>query len=284
MKIILLGTGTPIVDPERQGPSTLLEINNEYFLFDCGRGVTTQLIKAKIPLQDIGLLFITHHHIDHISDLGDLLLAIWNSGRKTKIQIIGPTGTSTIIKALLESVLVRDIQFNIALEKSFNNSIPDIKDLIIVNDVKPGIVYSKDDVKIFTRFVEHGQLFLGFTQNNWPSLGYRIETNKNVIAISGDSIVCDELSKLVNKADVFVQCCFLSEEEIDSHSRKILTTHIIASADSIGQFANQKKIPTLILTHFRKKSSEQMKNIELKIKRNFFGNLVLGKDLQVIEL
>src|SRR6478752_7798871 len=38
-KVTLLGTGTPIPDPDRFGPSTLVEAGNQKLLFDAGRGV-----------------------------------------------------------------------------------------------------------------------------------------------------------------------------------------------------------------------------------------------------
>ena len=38
-KVTLLGTGTPIPDPNRFGPSTLVEAGNKKLLFDAGRGV-----------------------------------------------------------------------------------------------------------------------------------------------------------------------------------------------------------------------------------------------------
>src|SRR5207247_4222315 len=38
-KVTLLGTGTPIPDPARFGPSTLVEAGNKRLLFDAGRGV-----------------------------------------------------------------------------------------------------------------------------------------------------------------------------------------------------------------------------------------------------
>src|SRR6266478_1500933 len=37
-KVTLLGTGTPIPDPDRFGPSTLVEAGNQKLLFDAGRG------------------------------------------------------------------------------------------------------------------------------------------------------------------------------------------------------------------------------------------------------
>ena len=36
--ITLLGTGSPIVDPNRAGPSTLVSAGGQLFLVDCGRG------------------------------------------------------------------------------------------------------------------------------------------------------------------------------------------------------------------------------------------------------
>ena len=42
-KVTLLGTGTPIPDPDRFGPSTLVEAGNQKLLFDAGRGATIRL-------------------------------------------------------------------------------------------------------------------------------------------------------------------------------------------------------------------------------------------------
>ena len=35
----LLGTGSPMIDPNRAGPSTLVGSGDQIFLVDCGRGV-----------------------------------------------------------------------------------------------------------------------------------------------------------------------------------------------------------------------------------------------------
>ena len=39
IEITLLGTGSPLVDPLRAGPATLVRAGGRSFLFDCGRGV-----------------------------------------------------------------------------------------------------------------------------------------------------------------------------------------------------------------------------------------------------
>ncbi len=40
MRITLLGTGTPILGPNRQASALLIEIEDDKLLFDAGRGVT----------------------------------------------------------------------------------------------------------------------------------------------------------------------------------------------------------------------------------------------------
>ena len=67
-KVILLGTSTPNPLPDRFGPSTLVEADNEKLVFDCGRGATIRLWQLKIPLGTVKL-FITHLHSDHTGGL-----------------------------------------------------------------------------------------------------------------------------------------------------------------------------------------------------------------------
>ena len=82
MKLTLLGTGGPLPDPDRHGPAAILQIGNKYLLFDAGRGVVRQIVRAGIPLERVNPVFITHHHYDHIGDLADVILTSWLQGRK----------------------------------------------------------------------------------------------------------------------------------------------------------------------------------------------------------
>src|SRR5260370_6197323 len=51
--VTLLGTGTPIPNIERFGPSTLVEAGTETLLIDCGRGVPIRLTQLHIPLRAV---------------------------------------------------------------------------------------------------------------------------------------------------------------------------------------------------------------------------------------
>src|ERR1043165_4351167 len=73
-RIILLGTkGGPTVGTLRSNASTLLVINNEPYVVDCGYGVTRQLLSAKVTPDRIRYIFITHHHSDHDLEYGPII-------------------------------------------------------------------------------------------------------------------------------------------------------------------------------------------------------------------
>jgi ribonuclease BN (tRNA processing enzyme) len=48
VKIIFLGTGWPVPNPDRVGSSQLLEIAGRYYLIDCGNNATTQMVRAGV--------------------------------------------------------------------------------------------------------------------------------------------------------------------------------------------------------------------------------------------
>src|SRR5947209_17706789 len=76
-KVTLLGTGTPIPDLDRFGPSTLVQAGNQKMLFDAGRGATIrlrQIDSSGTLLSNIDALFLTHYHSDHTLGIPDLWL------------------------------------------------------------------------------------------------------------------------------------------------------------------------------------------------------------------
>ena len=85
MKITLLGTGSPIPDPRRAGPSTLVHRPAPTLLVDCGRGVLMRLTAAGVLPPMLHAVLVTHLHSDHITDLNDVITTHW---------IMAPEGTA----------------------------------------------------------------------------------------------------------------------------------------------------------------------------------------------
>src|SRR5271165_3124579 len=68
IEVTLLGTGSPIPDPQRAGPSTRVRAGGQTFLVDCGRGVLQRAIAVGAGANSLTALLLTHLHSDHIAD------------------------------------------------------------------------------------------------------------------------------------------------------------------------------------------------------------------------
>ncbi len=280
MKLFLLGSGTPILDKQRQATTAILiDIGSEKILFDAGRGVTSQMLNQDIHPSSVGTIFITHHHYDHICDLGEFLLSSWHNGRKDPIWIFGPNGTSDIVGALLNQVYARDIAFAL-----FNEAdVTDIRQIVKVKDVPPGLVFENDRWQVFAEYVDHGNS-IGLSEAEWPCLGYRFQANDKTVTIGGDTIDCDGLQRLAKDADMLIISCYLADKEIESQAFERLANHIIASSRQVGKIASRAGVHRLLLTHFRKKSNELMISLEQDVRADFDGEIYIGEDGMMIEV
>src|ERR1700720_4013009 len=98
-QIVLLGTGTPLPDPARSGPSTAIVVNGTPYLVDFGAGVVRQAAAARkkgvrgLEPVNLKIAFLTHLHSDHTLGFPDLILTPWIVGRKTPLEVYGPPGT-----------------------------------------------------------------------------------------------------------------------------------------------------------------------------------------------
>ncbi|MCP4406694.1 MAG: MBL fold metallo-hydrolase [Gammaproteobacteria bacterium] len=284
MKITLLGTGGPKPDPNRQGSGVLLNIErDDYLLFDAGRGVSTQLVRAGITPQVVNPIFITHHHFDHIGNLADVILSAWNNGRIEPLHIIGPAGTADIVLALLNQVYAGDIKFRLTEAALSETKLVDVREMVKVRDVEPDLVYDNKTWQVYAEYVEHGH-GLGITRKEWPCFGYRVEAEGNVIAISGDTVDCAGLDRLAQGADVLIQCCYLPKDEMTNPDSKLIAKHILACSPQVGKIAGRAGVKVLVLTHFREKSEVMMHSVAEDVRKDYDGELYLGEDLMAIDV
>ena len=283
MKATLLGTGGPKPDIERQGPSTLVQIGNTSLLFDAGRGVVIQLAKLGISPESLNSIFITHHHFDHISNLDDVIMSGWNNGSDVGPAVFGPLGTIVIVESLLNQVYAKDIETRLIEDSEGSNTWSDIRKTINVKDINRGLVAETQEWKVYADFVDHMH-GLGISQEDWACVGYRIEAEGRTIAISGDAVDCDGLQRLAKNADVLVQCCYLAESEISDIETERLAEYTLACAPQVGKIAARAGVRKLVLTHYREKSASLMHSIEATVRKDYSGEIVLGKDLLEVKI
>jgi ribonuclease Z len=75
----------------------LLNVNERFFLIDCGEGTQIQLRRFKLGFAKINRVFISHIHGDHLFGLFGLLSSFQLLGRKNELHIHGPGEIKEIV-------------------------------------------------------------------------------------------------------------------------------------------------------------------------------------------
>ena len=282
LSLRILGSGGPWVDAHRFGPSTLISFGSQRLLFDAGRGVGIRLVQAGEDPGMVNPIFITHHHLDHISDLADVLITSWMRGRKKDMIVYGPVGTRAIVETLMTRIYDKDIEWRSVGEPTWGGW----KGVAAI-DVEAGLVVDQGDWKVSCEHVVHGD-DLPFSEefrSRWKCLGYRFEAEGKVIAISGDTIDCDGVRQLAKDADVLLQCCLAGRSELAGNDHLThVTKFSLADATQAATIAKECRVRHLVITHIRPKSQAHLDQLEREIRQVYDGKLTVGADLALVDL
>lgn len=236
--ITLLGTGSPMIDPNRAGPSTLVKAGDSAFLVDCGRGVLMRLAAAGVGAANITALLLTHLHSDHITDLSDVITTRWvTTFVPTPLPIIGPPGTKAVVDATL-AALAPDISYRI-------HHHPDITEppSIQVYEYTEGQVWDDGGVRITAAPTDHRPVE--------PTLGFRVEYDGATVVLAGDTVPCASLDALAAGADALVHTVIRADLVAQipvQRLRDILDYH--SSVEQAAATAARAGVGTLVLTHY----------------------------------
>ena len=240
IEVTLLGTGSPIPDPDRAGPSTLIRAGGQTFLVDCGRGVQQRLAAAGSSAGALTALLLTHLHSDHIADLGDLIITRWITTftpDPAPFQIIGPPGTAEVVNATLVA-FGHDIGYRIAHHADIT-----APPAVEVHEYTEGVVWDVDGVRIVAAPTDHRPVA--------PTIGFRIEHEGASVVLAGDTVPCDSLDELAAGAGSVVHTAIrhdLVEAMPLQRIRDICDYH--SSVEQAADTAARAGVGILILTHY----------------------------------
>ena len=274
MKVTLLGTGSPIPDANRAGPSTLVQTDDAAVLVDCGRGVLLRLTAAGLLPPMLSAVFVTHLHSDHLTDLNDVITTHWvMSPEPTPLNLYGPPRLQEVVDGLL-AMLAPDIGFRIAHHADLNT--PPVVD---VTEVEPGDAF---DVGPTTRVT------VGATDHRpvEPTVAFRFESGGASAVLGGDGVPCAGLDELCRGADVYVQTV-LREDIVrmvpNARFQDILDYH--SSVQDAARTATKAGVKTLVLTHYIPGPAPGQEREWRAVAAEYFaGDVVVGDDLTAIEL
>jgi ribonuclease Z len=97
MRLTILGNGAGGPFHGRHYTAQVLQVENHYFLIDCGEGTQQQLFRNKVPYDRFQQIFISHLHGDHVFGLIGLLTSYCLKKRTQKIQLFSPPGLEELV-------------------------------------------------------------------------------------------------------------------------------------------------------------------------------------------
>ncbi|MEG3168011.1 MBL fold metallo-hydrolase [Sphingomonas sp. LB3N6] len=279
--VTLLGTGTPTLNPNRFGYSTLVQAGGLNLIFDAGRGNTIRLSQLGVKLGSIDATFITHFHSDHINGLGDLwttsLLPSPQNDRKTPFQLYGPVGISQVASGM-QTMFGPDLK----IRRDDNEVTEQAEKLAVHEFTKDGVVFERNGVRVTAFTVDHGKSIK-------PAVGYRIDYNGHSVVLSGDTRYDREVIRQATGVDLLVhEVSIIAASHVnDVWARPSIAHH--TSAEEAGDVFRTAKPKLAVFSHISRPGPQDATNTDAALKQRALshwpnGNVVVGTDLMQIDV
>lgn len=275
-QLVVLGTGTPVANPDRSGPAVAIVVNGAAYLVDFGPGVVRRAAAASrdrhidaLRIQNLKIAFATHLHSDHTAGLADLFLTPAVLGRGAPLELYGPPGLEEMTRHI-QAAYAKDIDLRIhGLERGTAAAYK-----INVHEIRPGVVYKDANVTVTAFAVPHG---------SWDySYGYRFDTADRSIVISGDTGPNDSVAQACHGCDlmlheVYSTAWFLRQKDQDYHAA------FHTSATQLAAIATQGKPKRLVMYHqlFLPSQKVDAELIEELRRAGYRGSATSAHDLDV---
>lgn len=273
-RVTLLGTGAPPPVFDRCGPSTLVEVGTEKFIFDAGRGAMQRLHQLGIPFADITGVFLTHHHSDHVVGFVDLWLTGWIGRpwgmRTTPLRVWGPSGTKQMMEHLPKA-------FHVDIRVRSHNYPPDGVRLE-ADQINEGMVYDRSGVRIVAFEVDHGG-------EDLPAFGYRIHHRGRSVVLSGDTTFNENLIRHAAGTDLIVHevtAAAGAAAENKEQLKRISANH--TTPEQAGVVFSRVQPKLAVYNHLLLFGGAKAEDLLPATRRNYAGPLVVGEDLMQFEI
>jgi ribonuclease Z len=272
MHVTILGSGSPLPDPDRAGPATLVRAGGRDLLFDCGRGVLMRAAAAGSGPGAFDTVLLTHLHSDHVTDFNDVFTMRWAmAAAPNPLRVVGPPGTARFVEAT--ATMLRD---DIGYRRAHHDDL-DWDPPVEVTELTEGVVFDDPGVRVVAAPTDHRPVH--------PTVGYRIEADGASVAIAGDTVPCAGLDDLCRGASVYVQTTIrrsLVESIPIPRLQDILDYH--SSIEDAAATATRAGVRTLVLNHLVPAPAPGTESEWIdEAAAHFGGEVLLAHDLLTIE-
>ena len=283
--LYLICTGTPTPTPERFGTCMVLQLRDEFLMFDCGPAATHKLVKAGLFPTQINHLFFTHHHFDHNADYPCFLLCRWDqsTGKEKPLKIFGPPPTQRITEQLVGPDGAFSLDWKARVGALVSQSVhvnrggplPRPKPAYSATDISAGEVMEEAGFKIAAAHASHVEPWL-------ESLAYRVDTDRGSITFAGDTGPCESVARIAHASDVLVANCWDHQETMEKSGEAPGQTGTLDAA-KMAQDTGVKKL-VLIHTGPRLCEPDSKERAIADIARIYEGEIIFGEELMRLDL
>ena len=297
LDLVFLGTAGSMPTAQRAPAALLVRRGGDRLLFDCAEGTQRQLLRSSVGLVELGEIFVTHFHADHILGLPGLFKTFSLRGRERPLEVHGPRGLVDLLGSLKR--VVGKLSYEVR-----------------VVELDPGDVLERDGYRLAAFEVAHGVPAVGWSliESTRPgrfdveaadALGVpsgpargALQRGESVtlpdgsvvsadqvlgpprpgrkLVITGDTAPSESVVEAAWGAEVLVTEATFSEEELERAQETMHQT--AAQAAGIAQRAN---IGLLALTHL---SNRYFGPEIAREAREIFPDTVVPKDFDVVEV
>jgi ribonuclease Z len=297
LDLVFLGTAGSMPTAQRAPAALLVRRGGDRLLFDCAEGTQRQLLRSSVGLVELGEIFVTHFHADHILGLPGLFKTFSLRGRERPLDVHGPRGLVDLLGSLKR--VVGKLSYEVR-----------------VVELEPGDVLERDGYRLAAFEVAHGVPAVGWSLIEATRPGrFDVETADALavpsgpargalqrgesvtlpdgsvvsadqvlgpprpgrkIVITGDTAPSESIVEAAWGAEVLVTEATFSEEELERAQETMHQT--AAQAAGIAQRAN---IGLLALTHL---SNRYFGPEIAREAREIFPDTVVPKDFDVVEV
>jgi ribonuclease Z len=107
------------------------------------------------------------------------------------LEVWGPEGTREMMDHLQQA-----FAFDIRMRRDIDEHLPASGIQVVSHDIKEGVVFDEQGVKVTAFLVDHGRVA--------PAFGYRVEYRGHSVALAGDTRFSENLIRFAQGVDVLV--------------------------------------------------------------------------------
>ncbi len=309
MKFTFLGTSAGVPTKQRNVTALALglEGNKDWCLVDCGEGTQQQLLHTTYTLSTLAAIFITHVHGDHCYGLPGVLASAGMGGRTAPLKVIAPKPLHEFIEVMLRTT---DCYIPYELEFMATEGITEPVEVAGFS-VQPFALSHRVPCHAwhFTELNIEPKLDTNKLQREGIARGPlwgRLQSEQKVILDSGQQIdIKDYCLPPIEPRRLIVagdndqpELLFAAAKGVDlliheatytqAVSDKVGPAPMHSSAKQLAIFAEQVKLPNLVMTHFSARYGGRGKNsveqLRIEAEAHYSGEVYLAEDFASYEL